>query len=508
MQLHFAGDILIWLAYFAIPLVLVAFVWPRKRLLLLRPYVLCLFAAFILSCGLSHLMEAITFSYPAYRASALIKIVTAVISWITVFALVPTVRGMSDATERTGLSGEIAIATPAILPESADRPYPYLVAVLSVAVATGLRFALLPILGYEAWPLLLYFLATKISAWYGGFGPCLAAVFMSCFIAWYLFLGEPYSFFGLGVPEITGLALFLGIGIFTGLMSESLLSSRRLVEAANAELLARTKDLEDLNLELEQRVTERTKSLAASNAELEQFAYVASHDLQEPLRMVASFCQLLEERYKDKLDARGQEFIHYAVDGARRMQLLVNDLLAYARVTSKARPSLRLSAAEPLAQAVESLKFAIKDAKAGISVGPLPEVWADPLQLAQLFQNLLGNAVKFHRKGVPPEIHVSSTPDEDGFCRFAIKDNGIGIDPKHQDKLFVIFQRLHRREEYEGTGIGLALCKKIVERHGGRIWLESEEGVGTTFFFTLPCGRLADVLEQRGQDPPGGGQPG
>jgi len=223
--------------------------------------------------------------------------------------------------------------------------------------------------------------------------------------------------------------------------------------------------------------------LQRSNKELEQFAYVASHDLQEPLRMVSSYTQLLAERYKDKLDDKANLFIHYAVDGAVRMQLLINDLLAFSRIGTKGKPLVTVDAHAVLGEVIQNLKMTIKETKAIITNDNLPEVRADSSQLAQLFQNLIGNALKF-RGEVYPLIHIAAT-DEGTEWLFSVRDNGIGIDPQFADKVFVIFQRLHTKEEYPGSGIGLAICKKIVDRHGGRIWFESESGKGATFYFTL-----------------------
>ncbi|MGB7760780.1 MAG: ATP-binding protein [Bryobacteraceae bacterium] len=223
--------------------------------------------------------------------------------------------------------------------------------------------------------------------------------------------------------------------------------------------------------------------LSRSNAELEQFAYVASHDLQEPLRMVASYTQLLARRYQGKLGQDADEFIAFAVDGAKRMQNLINDLLAYSRVGTKGS-ELRLTDAEAaLSSALVNVRAAIEDSGAVIRHSPLPIVYADPVQLVQVFQNLLGNAIKFHG-GAPPEIDVAreETPEE---WSFSVHDNGIGIDPKHADRIFQVFQRLHNRKDYPGTGIGLAICKKIAERHGGRIWVVSQPGQGATFHFTI-----------------------
>ncbi len=225
--------------------------------------------------------------------------------------------------------------------------------------------------------------------------------------------------------------------------------------------------------------------LRRSNAELEQFAYVASHDLQEPLRMVGSYTGLLKRRYQGKLDSEADEFIAYAIDGVTRMQALINDLLTYSRAGRGDRPLEDVDAGQALARAVDNLQTAIADKTALVSRGTMPRVIANTVQLTQLFQNLIGNALKFC-KDRRPEIRVAAEPHGREWV-FSVQDNGVGIDAKYRDRIFLIFQRLHKREEYPGTGIGLAICKKIVEQQGGRIWVESEPGQGSTFKFTLPA---------------------
>jgi len=237
---------------------------------------------------------------------------------------------------------------------------------------------------------------------------------------------------------------------------------------------------------------EQTEELRRSNAELEQFAYVASHDLQEPLRKVASFCQLLEKRYGDQLDDRGAEYIGFAVDGAKRMQALINDLLTFSRVGRLGSTHTEVDLNDALDTALGNLSTAIGEANAEIvrPEAPLPTIDGDPTLLTMLWQNLIGNAIKFHREGVAPRIVIEveqAHGADDGDWLFSVSDNGIGIAEEFTDKIFVIFQRLHARDEYSGTGIGLALCKKIVEHHGGSIRVDTSYTQGTRFLFTLPA---------------------
>lgn len=228
----------------------------------------------------------------------------------------------------------------------------------------------------------------------------------------------------------------------------------------------------------------KMQDLNRSNAELEQFAYVASHDLQEPLRMITSYTNLLAKRYASQLDDDAREFMGYTVEGAKRMQLLINDLLTYSRVGTKGKEFTPVDMESALMRTLAVLQIAIAESGAAITHDPLPMVSADDVQMGQLLQNLIANAIKY-RNDRRPAIHVACEPQQ-GFWMFSVRDNGIGIDPKFAERIFVIFQRLHTKEDYPGTGIGLALCKKIVERHGGKIWVTSQLGEGATFYFTLP----------------------
>jgi PAS domain S-box-containing protein len=250
------------------------------------------------------------------------------------------------------------------------------------------------------------------------------------------------------------------------------------------------RDITERN-EAERELRRSAAELARSNRDLQQFAYVASHDLKEPLRMVTSYLQLLEERYGDRLDAEGKEFCGFAVNGARRMHSLINDLLEYSRVDTQERELKPTESQTVFDHALQNLKTAVEESGAVVTHGDLPRVRADSSQLAQLLQNLIGNAIKF-RGEEAPRIHVMAEA-QDAWWRFSVADNGIGIDPRYHHRIFQIFQRLHGGRTYPGTGVGLAICQKIVERHGGSIWVESAPGRGSTFFFTLPREGGADV---------------
>jgi PAS domain S-box-containing protein len=268
----------------------------------------------------------------------------------------------------------------------------------------------------------------------------------------------------------------LHLGVHVGHQIGSLMARREAEER-----------LRDAHAELEQQAAE----LSRSNDELQQFAYVASHDLQEPLRMISSYTQLLGRRYGDRFDENAREFMGYIVEGAGRMKQLIEDLLAYSRVGTKGGEFKPFSAESALERALANLRTTAERAGADVTHDRLPVVNGDEGQLAQVFQNLVGNAIKF-RGEEAPRIHVSAR-FADGDWVFAVRDNGIGFDPQYADRIFLVFQRLHNRSEYPGTGIGLAICKKIVDRHGGRIWVDSHPAAGSTFFFTIPEKDQADA---------------
>jgi signal transduction histidine kinase len=288
------------------------------------------------------------------------------------------------------------------------------------------------------------------------------------------------------------------LGFFKDDKNEYLMTIARLMG-----IVVENNELMQSSIKFAEELRQSNRELEQSNRELEQFAYVASHDLQEPLRMVSGYTQLLSQRYKDKLGADAAEFIAFAVDGAKRMHGLINDLLAYSRFGSRDTEFTPTDCDVALQKALSNLQSAVAEAQAAVTHAPLPVLTADRQQLTQLFQNLIGNAIKY-RGSRPPVIHVDCERKPDAWL-FSVKDNGIGIDPQFAERIFVIFQRLHTREQYPGTGIGLAICKKIVERHGGKIWVESVLEKGATFYFTIP------VLEGSGSQAassPSAGRPG
>ncbi|MEO8613440.1 MAG: ATP-binding protein [Chloroflexota bacterium] len=242
-------------------------------------------------------------------------------------------------------------------------------------------------------------------------------------------------------------------------------------------------------------ITERTRTadklqrytvdLERSNTDLQHFAYVASHDLQEPLRAISGYLQLLQKRHGEHLDEQGNRYIQQSVEGTLRMQNLISDLLQYSRIQTRAESFVSISCSEVIQETIHNLHAQLKETGATVTYDdPLPTIMADSDQMGRVFQNLISNAIKFHGDA-PPHVHISAENCADHW-QFAVKDNGIGIEPEYFDRIFIIFQRLHTRREYEGTGIGLAICKRIVERHGGRMWVESEPNIGSTFYFTIP----------------------
>ncbi len=366
---------------------------------------------------------------------------------------------------------------------------------IAILLAFALGLATLQFLGLmgsgRVWLFAFSVLATVLLGWTVGFITLFLNLITMLLFGWLMATGridwsvsEGHNVEVWTTTTVTFMLIIIMVTSFLGILVTGLENSLK-----KEKKMAR--ELEKERTLLERRVQERTqdldqkaRELARSNNELQNFAHIASHDLQEPLRMISSYLQLLERRYKGQLDAEADEFIHYSVDGAQRMGALLDGLLSYARVDSKGSEFVPTSCETSVQAALDNLKIAIEENEAAVQVRDLPELMADPTQLAQLFQNLIGNTLKY-RSEAPPEILISAAAEAENW-HFTVVDNGIGFDPTQAERIFMIFQRLHTKDEAEGLGLGLAICKKIVERHGGRIWAESRAGGGATFHFTLP----------------------
>ena len=335
------------------------------------------------------------------------------------------------------------------------------------------------ITGWEIDVTIFYLLPISLTVWFGSRNVAVMMCIISSAVEFWAntAAGRTYSHFLISFwNSAVSFGFFLLYVLILSVLKKQYKTKIRLIgelQDSNAELKRTKEDLE-----------RKSQELARSNDDLRDFAYAASHDLQEPLRIIQGYVQLLSKRYKGRLDTNAEDFIRYAVEGVERMQRLIKDLLEYSRLGIEGE-RLEISAGKDLVdRAIANLQVAIAEAGAEVTCDLLPAVEVDPSQMSRVFQNLIGNAIKFHGEKAP-RIHISAGRRGEEWV-FSVRDNGIGMNPDQFERIFMIFQRLHTREEYEGTGIGLAICKKIIERHGGRIWVESEVGAGSTFYFTLP----------------------
>ena len=520
--LHLISDLLIVLAYYSIPLQLLYFVRQREDV----PFkgIFVLFSLFIITCGTTHLMAVWTLWHPAYWLSGGIKALTALVSCYTALALAPILPQAlalpsSTKLEAANLALEEEIAERKQAEQKLEETRNFLQIVIDqLPVAVFVKD------GREE-NFSQHILWNKTSEILFGYSDR-EAIGKT---AYQLFPQEQADFFVQKDREAFARGTAEDIAeepIDTVSLGRRILHTVKVpLYDKNQEpqyLLCFSEDiterkqaenaLRQLNQELENRVEKRTAEIKSaneqlqqlnlellhSNHELEQFAYIASHDLQEPLRMVTSFTQLLAQRYSDKLDADANQIINFAVDGATRMQALIDDLLTYSRVGRKGKTFEPTDCEAVLKKALSNVRLLVEESGANISREPcpLPTIMADRAQIVQLLQNLLSNAIKYRNQHTP-EIQIKAELHNEQWL-FAVRDNGIGIDPKHFDRIFTIFQRLHTRNEYPGTGIGLAICQKIIERHSGKIWVESELGQGSTFYFTIPVrGQKSEVRGQR-----------
>lgn len=496
--LHNISDGLIWLSYMAIPIILIYFISQRKDLPF--QYIFWLFGAFIVTCGITHLLDILTFYIPHYRLSGLVKSITALVSVSTVIALIPIIpkvfamrspkefeheleqrkkaeneiRKLNEELEKrvhertAELENQIAERkkTEAQLRQVIESMPNAIVMSDQDSKITLVNTLVEKLFGYDREELIGQPVDILVPKRFQANHPQFREGF----------LHEPQSrAMGAGrdlyALKKDGTEIPVEIGINPIQTDQGLQVLSAIVDITERKTT-------------EKALEAHTKELARSNEELQQFAYVASHDLREPLRMVSSYVQLLEHRYKDKLDNDAKEFIHFAVDGAERLQTLIKDLLSFSRVGTRGKPFQPTNIQDIVTRACSDLQFVIADHEANIVYNDLPTVIADETQMSQVFQNLISNAIKFHSDD-KPYIQIEAQ-QENQVWKFTITDNGIGIEPEFAERIFIIFQRLHTRDQYPGTGIGLAVCKKIVERHGGQIWIEPNTPKGTRVSFTIP----------------------
>jgi PAS domain S-box-containing protein len=485
--LYAVSDGLIAVAYYSIPLMMFSFVRRRPDL---RPRrVILMFAGFILACGTTHLLSIWNIWNSAYRLEGLIKAVTAGLSVATAIV---TVRLAPAA---------LKIASP----EQLERVNETLRAEIESRQRTEEKLRL----HVEAE---LTAAQDKMQAFFEGASQAILGVSRNGRIS--LINRSTEVMFGYTRDELVGQDLEILLpqrfrGVHTAHRAGYFAEPRVRAMGAGMELAGRRKDGTEFPIEIGlshvntpegpmafgmvSDISERRKAarelervneeLRRSYSELEQFAHIASHDLQEPLRMVTNYLQLIERRYSAHLDDDGRAFIGFAVDGSKRMKALIKDLLDFSRAGTDPANFRTVPAESILRNALANLKTALDESGAEISIDPLPTIAVDPILFAQVFQNLIANAIKF-QNGTTPTVHISARIQDSEWI-FSIRDNGIGIEPRHIDRIFRIFERLHSAEVYSGSGIGLAVTRKIVERHGGRIWVESQPGAGSTFYFSL-----------------------
>lgn len=475
--LHIVSDFLIFGAYLAIPLVLALFVKRQPNLPF--PRIFWLFCAFIVVCGFTHLNEVIIFWHPIYRWAGVLKAVTAVVSWATVWSLFLVIPEALALKTPAALEAEVERRIAEL--GAAEERFQRVVesapnAIVKVDASRNIMLVNQQterLFGYSREELLGRPIETLVPRRARDEHPENVARFLAAPAV--REMGANRDLFAV---RKDGVEVPVEIGLTP-------------VETPNGQhVLASIIDITErkaAEAERERLITD----LRRSNDELAQFAYVASHDLQEPLRTVVSFTELLDKRYSDELDEKGQKYLGYIVDGGTRMSELITDLLAFSRVGTHGKPMAPVDIDKVVDNALKNLESAVASSGAEVSRDELPTLIGDETQLTQLFQNLLSNAIKFRQADVAPRIRIE-VEDEGGETVFVVRDNGIGIDPEYHEVVMRPFQRLHSRQEYDGSGIGLAIAKKIVERHGGRIWLEPTDE-GTTFRFALAGGEETEA---------------
>jgi len=470
--LYIISDLLVWSAYFAIPLIIIRYISKKHDARFIRLYFL--FAGFILACGATHFFDAVTFWVPLYRVNALIRAITGILSWTTVFYIIKVLPLAFTLRTSADLEAEVEQR------KKAEEKFRNLLESAPDSMVIMNEGGIIQLVNAQTENMFGYTREEMI----GG---------KVCMLM-------PLDFVDLkqlqkpGANRITGKEELMGtrknetqfpieISLAPLVTDEGLLISAAIRDISEKKLMEKV--IRDANITLERKVQQRTAELERKNKELEQFAYVASHDLQEPLQTTSGFVQLLRKQYHSRLDPTADQYIDYVVQASGRMRTLIKDLLDYSRI-GRGNESHQVDCNMIVQEVLADLHTMIIDNDVLIKTGQLPVLSnAFPTELKSLFQNLVSNSIKFRKPGITPVLHIEAL-QTNGYWQFSVHDNGIGIEDQYVERIFVIFQRLHNRSMYDGSGIGLAHCKKIAELHGGKIWVQSEPGVGSTFYFTIP----------------------
>ncbi|AXY73982.1 PAS domain S-box protein [Paraflavitalea soli] len=474
--LYIISDLLVWSAYFAIPFFIIRYISRKHDARFIRLYFL--FAGFILACGATHFLDVITFWFPVYRLSALVRAITAIFSWITVFYLIKVLPVAFSLRSSHELEEEVEQRKKAEekFRNFLERMPDSIIVVNEAGIIQLVNAQTVKMFGYFREEMVGNRIELLMPRRYEKMHPFRRFRFYDTPQATQV--AEGFELFAL---RKDGREFPVEMSLSPMETDEGLMLTASIRDVSEKKQLEKV--IRDTNITLERKVRQRTEELERKNKELEQFAYVASHDMQEPLRTTSSFVALLRKQYKGKLDENADKYLDYIVQSSDRMKVLIKDLLDYSRL-GREKEKRQVDCNSIVEQVRADLNRVIRESKAEVKAGNLPLLDGFPTELKLLFQNLVSNSIKFRRPGEPPVVEINSQKNN-GTWEFSISDNGIGIEAQYLDRIFVIFQRLHNRTDYEGSGIGLAHCKKIVELHGGRIWVKSEPGVGSTFFFTI-----------------------
>lgn len=467
--LYIISDILVWSAYFAIPLIIIRYISKKHDARFIRLYFL--FAGFILACGSTHFFDAVTFWFPVYRINALVRAITGILSWFTVFYLIRVLPQAFTLRSSAELEAEVEQRKKAeekfrnLLESAPDS----MVIVNDQGIIQLVNAQTESMFGYARHEMIGEKVRMLMPLHYDHFRQIQDG-------------GSTRI-----TEEVVGIRrnneeFPAEISLSPLITEEGLLISAAVRDISEKKLMEKT--IREANINLEKKVQQRTAELERKNKELEQFAYVASHDLQEPLQTTSGFVQLLRKQYQGRLDPTADQYIEYVVQASGRMKILIKDLLDYSRI-GVGNERHQVDCSVIVQEVLADLHTVIVENDAQINLGKMPMLnYAYPTELKSLFQNLVSNSIKFRKPGITPVLHIDAK-SINGYWLFSVKDNGIGIEDQYLERIFVIFQRLHTRSTYDGSGIGLAHCKKIAELHGGKIWVQSEPGEGSTFLFTI-----------------------